>query len=303
MLLQVARSTLGYESRMERRDAPLIERMKTLALENSRCGYRRVRVLLGREGIALSWARAHRLWRKAGLSLPRRRPRRRLRRGEPRPMATSLPNEVWAYDFIFDRCTNGDVIACLTIVDEGSRECLAIDVAGRIRSRRVIEILKQLVAERGAPRHLRSDNGPEFLAYAVQDWLREAQIATAYIQPGKPWQNGLNESVNGRLRDECLNAERFANRTEAAVLIEQFRRRYNEHRPHSSLGYRTPIEARWLPWKDRRPGRSEPKPTRLSHFIWSDELRHVTPAPPAPFTAPTDRDMLRSEHRPTIIVA
>jgi putative transposase len=244
-LLQVSRSTLGYESRMERRDAPLIARMKALALENNRYGYRRVRVLLGREGITLSWARAHRLWRKAGLSLPRRRPRKRIRRSEPRPLATATPNEVWAYDFIFDRCTNGDAIKCLTIVDEGSRECLAIDVAGGIRSRRVIELLERLVKERGAPRHIRSDNGPEFLAYAVQDWLREAKIETAYIQPGKPWQNGLNESFNGRLRDECLNAEWFANRTEAAVLIEQFRRRYNEYRPHSSLGYQTPIEARW----------------------------------------------------------
>ena len=152
-LVQVSRSTLGYESRMERRDAPWNDRTKALALENHRYGYRRVRVLLGREGIALSWARAHRLWRKAGLSLPRRRPRRRIRRGEPRPLATNRPTEVWAYDFIFDRCTNGDVIKCLTIVDEGSRECLAIDVAGGIRSRprRVIEILKRLVAERGAP--------------------------------------------------------------------------------------------------------------------------------------------------------
>ena len=244
-LLRVARSTLGYESRMERRDAPLMERMKSLAEENNRYGYRRVRVLLAREGISLSWARTHRLWRKAGLSLPRRRPRRRLRRGEPRALATTQANEVWAYDFLYDRCTNGDTIKCLTVVDEGTRECLAIDVASGIRSGRVIEILQGLVAERGAPRHLRSDNGPEFLAYAVQDWLREAKIETAYIQPGKPWQNGVNESFNGRLRDECLNAEWFANRTEAQVLIEQFRRRYNEHRPHSALGYRTPIEARW----------------------------------------------------------
>ena len=242
-LIQVSRSTLGYESRMERRDAPLIDRMRALARENNRYGYRRVRVLLGREGIALSWARAHRLWRKAGLSLPRRRPRRRLRRNEPRPLATDRVNEVWAYDFVFDLCTNGDRIKCLTVVDEGSRECLAIDVAGSIRARRVIEVLKQLVLEHGAPRYLRSDNGPEFLAYAVQDWLREAGIETAYIQPGKPWQNGLNESFNGRLRDECLNAEWFANRTEAAVVIETYRRRYNGHRPHSSLGYRTPLQA------------------------------------------------------------
>jgi len=139
-------------------------------------------------------------------------------------------------------------VKCLTIVDEGSRECLAIDVAGSIRSGRVIEVLQGLVAKHGAPRHLRSDNGPEFVAYAVQDWLRETKIETAYIQPGKPWQNGLNESFNGRLRDECLNAEWFTSRAEAKVLIEDFRRRHNEHRPHSSLGYRTPIEAKavWI---------------------------------------------------------
>jgi len=233
--------------------------MRSLALENNRYGYRRIRVLLGREGIALSWARAPRLWRKAGLSLPRRRPRRRIRRNEPRPLSTDRPNEVWAYDFIFDRCTNGDAIKCLTVVDEGSRECLAIDVAGGIRSRRVIEILQQLVAERGAPRYLRSDNGPEFLAYAVQDWLREAKIETASIQPGKPWQNGLNERFNGRLRDECLNAEWFASRAEAAVLIEAFRRRYNEHQPHRSLGYRTPIEARWASILSEKTEKTQPE--------------------------------------------
>ena len=253
-LLSVARSTIDYESRMDQRDAPLITRMKTIASENNRYGYRRVRVLLGREGITLSWARAHRLWRKAGLSLPLRRPRRRIGRSEPRPFATSEPNEVWAYDFVFDRCTDGQPIKCLTIVDEGSRECLAIDVAGSIRSRRVIEVLASLVAARGAPRHMRSDNGPEFIAYAVQDWLRTEEIETAYSEPGKPWQNGMNESFNGRLRDECLNTEWFANRAEAPVLIEEFRKRYNEHRPHSSLGYRTPNEVRsaWIAEQGRK---------------------------------------------------
>ena len=253
-LLSVARSTIDYESRMDQRDEPLITRMKAIALENNRYGYRRVRVLLGREGIALSWARAHRLWRKAGLSLPRRRPRRRIQRSEPRPFATSQPNEVWAYDFVFDRCTDGQPIKCLTIVDEGSRECLAIDVAGSIRSRRVIEVLASLVAARGAPRHMRSDNGPEFVAYAVQDWLRKEEIETAYSESGKPWQNGMNESFNGRLRDECLNTEWFANRAEAQVLIEEFRKRYNEHRPHSSLGYRTPNEVRsaWIEEQGRK---------------------------------------------------
>ena len=257
-LLQVSRSTLGYESRMERRDAPLMDRMKALALENNRYGYRRVRILLGREGIPLSWARAHRLWRKAGLSLPRRRPRRRLRRQEPRPLATAQPNEVWAYDFIFDRCTNGDAIKCLTVVDEGSRECLAIDVAGGIRAPRVIEILKRLVAERGAPRHLRSDNGPEFLAYAVQDWLREAKIETAYIQPGKPDQNAYIERFNRSYRTEVLNAHLFESIAELRALTDAWLRIYNGERPHDSLGRVPPLM--FLP----RPSSAEKSPIELS---------------------------------------
>jgi putative transposase len=149
---------------------------------------------------------------------------------------------VWAYDFVFDTCANGQTLKCLTIIDEFTRECLAIDVAGGIRSGRVIEVLAQLVSVHGAPRHLRSDNGPEFVAGAILRWLHTAQIETALIDPGKPWQNGADESFNGKLRDEYLSLQWFRNRVEAKVGIEQWRRHYNEVRPHSSLGYLTPRE-------------------------------------------------------------
>jgi putative transposase len=152
-------------------------------------------------------------------------------------------NQVWAYDFIFDACANGQQLKCLTVIDEFTRECLAIDVAGSIRSGRVIEVLARLVSVHGAPRYLRSDNGPEFVARRVLKWLvQEAHIDTAFIDPGKPWQNGSNESFNGKFRDECLSMQWFKNRIDAKVVIEEFRRGYNEVRPHSSLGQLTPLE-------------------------------------------------------------
>ena len=143
---------------------------------------------------------------------------------------------------MFDACANGRSLKCLTIIDEFTRECLAIDVAGSIRSGRVIEVLARLMSEHGAPRYLRSDNGPEFLSNAVLKWLESAGVETALIDPGKPWQNGMDESFNGRFRDECLSVEWFRSRREAKVIIETWRRHYNAVRPHSSLNYLTPIE-------------------------------------------------------------
>jgi len=186
--------------------------------------------------------RAHRLWRAERLQLPRRRPRRRVATSRPRPIPATGPNQVWAYDFVFDACANGQKLKCLTVVDEWTRESLAIDVAGSIRSKRVIEILSQLVSLHGAPRYMRSDNGPEFVATAVLRWLTDEGIETAHIAPGKPWQNGTDESFNGRFRDECLNMEYFRSRAEAVAIIGTWRRHYNEVRPHSSLGYLTPSE-------------------------------------------------------------
>lgn len=241
-LLSIARSTVKYECRMERRDAPLIEAMRELAGQYPRYGYRRIHVFMARRGHLMSTDRMHRLWRLAKLQVPRKRPRKRISISRPRPVPALGANQVWAYDFVFDACANGQQLKCLTVIDEFTRECLAIDVAGSIRSGRVIEVLSKLVSVHGAPKHLRSDNGPEFVSRAVLRWLSQSNIDTACIDPGKPWQNGSNESFNGKFRDECLSMQWFKNRIDAKMLIEEFRRHYNEVRPHSSLGELTPAE-------------------------------------------------------------
>ena len=241
-LLSVARSTIGYASRLADKDAPVLTVMRELAGQYPRYGYRKIRIFLARRGHGLSPERTYRLWRQAGLQVPRRRPRRRVATGRPRPVPADGPNQVWAYDFVFDTCADGRSLKCLTIVDEFTRECLAIDVAGSIRSARVIEVLTQLVSLHGAPRYLRSDNGPEFVATAILRWLHATDIETAFIDPGKPWQNGTDESFNGKFRNECLTIEWFRNRVEARVAIERWRHHYNEERPHMSLGDLTPAE-------------------------------------------------------------
>jgi putative transposase len=241
-LIEIARSGLTYRSVRAKRDAPVIAVMKRLAAQYPRYGYRRIRVFLAREGHRMSRHRAHRLWRIAALQLPRRRPRRRIAASRPQPLPAMAPNHVWAYDFVFDGCANGQQLKCLTVIDEFTRECLAIDVAGSIRSGRVIEVLACLISAHGAPRHLRSDNSPEFVSHALLQWLANAHIETALIDPGKPWQNGADESFNGKFRDECLSIEWFRNRVEARVVIEHWRRHFNHVRPHSSLKDLTPIE-------------------------------------------------------------
>jgi len=245
-LLSVARSTLGYQSRLAAKDAPVVAAMRDLSAQYPRFGYRRIHVLLERRGHAMSPDRAHRLWRQAGLQVPRRRPRRKISTGRPRPLPPTGIGHVWTYDFVFDACANGQQLKCLTVLDEYSRECLAIDVAGGIRSGRVIEVLTQLISIHGPPRYIRSDNGPEFVARAILRWVSQANIETAYIDPGKPWQNAAGESFNGKFRDECLSLEWFRNRVDAKIVIEGWRRHYNETRPHSSLGYLTPAEFKQL---------------------------------------------------------
>ena len=241
-LLSVARSTVNYLPRLPLRDAPAVAVMHELAAQYPRYGYRRIQVFLARRGHEMSADRAHRLWRLHGLQVPRKRPRRRVAASRPRPLPATAVGQVWAYDFVFDACANGQQLKCLTVVDEYSRECLAIDVAGSIRSGRVIEVLSKLVSVHGSPQHLRSDNGPEFVSRAVLRWLHQANIDTAHIDPGKPWQNGSNESFNGKFRDECLSMEWFRNRIDAKIVIEQFRHQFNEVRQHSSLGQLTPAE-------------------------------------------------------------
>jgi putative transposase len=241
-LFSVARSTVNYQSRKVAKDAPVVERMKELSAQYPRYGYRRIRIFLERDGFRMSPGRAHRLWRTTRLQLPRKRPKKRIAVARPRPQAPSGANQVWSYDFVFDHCANGQQLKCLTVTDEFTKEGLAIDVDGRIRSPRVTEVLSRLISERGAPAFLRSDNGPEFVSKALLSWIVAQGIGTALIEPGKPWQNGVNESFNGKFRDECLSLEWFRSRAEAKVLIERWRRHYNAVRPHSSLGYLTPNE-------------------------------------------------------------
>ncbi len=243
-LLGVARSELRYESKLVAKDAPVVASMRELSAQFPRYGYRRIRIFLARQGHQMSADRAHRLWRQAGLQVPRKRPRRRVAASRPRPQPAHGPNQVWAYDFVHDACANGQKLKCLTLIDEWTRESLAIDVAGSIRSTRLIEVLSRMISLRGAPKYLRSDNGPEFVSTAVLRWLTTNGIDTIFIAPGKPWQNGTDESFNGRFRDECLNQEWFRTRAEAAAIIEAWRRHYNDVRPHSSLGYLTPNEFR-----------------------------------------------------------
>jgi putative transposase len=241
-LVKVGRSALRYRSRMAVKDAPVLTRMSELAAQYPRYGYRRVRIFLGRDGHKMSFGRAYRLWRQAKLQVPRTRPRKRIATGRPRPLAPTGANQVWSYDFVFDWCANGQQLKCLTVTDEWTKEGLAIEVDGRIRSPRVIEVLSRLVSERGTPLYLRSDNGPEFVSRALLTWITSMGIDTALIDPGKPWQNGATESFNGKFRDECLSLEWFRSRAEAKVVIETWRRHFNEVRPHSSLGYLTPAE-------------------------------------------------------------
>ena len=224
------------------RDTELLAVMQPWAQRHPRYGYRRVWALLRRQGIRVNHKRLYRLWREHRFNV---RTRRRRKHGGPPLLQlpkASRPNEIWAYDFVHDRCANGEALKCLVVVDEYSRMCLAIEVGGRVDARQVIAVLKGLIHADGMPRYIRSDNGPEFVAKAIQSWLATSGIGTAYIEPGKPWQNGAAESFIGKFRDECLNVEWFLSRREARVIIEQYRRQYNEERPHSSLDYRTPAE-------------------------------------------------------------
>lgn len=241
-LLSVSRSTVGYTSTKVAKDVPVLAAMSVLSAQYPRFGYRRIHVFLGRQGFEMGHGRVWRLWRQAKLQVPRKRPRKRVASSRPRLPAPSGPQQVWSYDFVHDACANGQKLKCLTVVDEFTRMSLAIDVAGSIRSGRVVEVLSQLISVHGSPQYLRSDNGPEFVSRAILRWAKNENVDLALIDPGKPWQNGVDESFNGKFRDECLSIEWFRNRIEAKVVIEQWRQHYNDVRPHSSLGYLTPNE-------------------------------------------------------------
>jgi len=240
-LVGISRCGARYSSRKQ--DGALRERLRAIARAHPRYGYRRAWAVLRRLGKRVNHKRIERLWRAEKLTLPARRGRkRRVSAGGGIAPRAERPNQVWTYDFIFDRCSTGQQLKILTVEDEYTREGLAIHVATSITSRTVLKVLGGVIEERGAPQYLRSDNGPEFIAGRIKQWLLAKGVKTYYIEKGCPWQNGFGESFNGRLRDECLNVESFNTVAEARVVIASWRRYYNEERPHSSLGYRTPRE-------------------------------------------------------------
>jgi len=222
----------------------LISRIHDLAERHPRFGYRQITALLRQDEWPVNPKRVHRLWQQAGLQVPRRRPRKRHRLGTSKNSCTRLkatyPNHVWSYDFLYDRTEDECPLKIMPVVDEFTRECLAIVVERSITAQGVAGELDVLLAVRGAPGNVRSDNGPEFIAEAVKTHLHDLNVEMRYIEPGAPWQNGSIESFNSRLRDELLDRELFTTLREAKVLCEQYRRFYNEERPYSALGYTTP---------------------------------------------------------------
>jgi len=241
--LGLARSSFYLTSQLSAESRTMQKKITALSEKHPRYGYRRITVLLRREGMEVNAKRVQRVRRMAGLQV--RKKQRRMRRvGEStaqRERATHR-GHVWSWDFVEDQTERGTRFRVLTLIDEFTRECLAVHVAWSIRAVDVITIVEAAMERYGVPEHLRSDNGPEFIADAVQDWLKSKGVKTIYIQPGSPWENAYIESFHDKLRDECLNRELFGSLLEAQVIIEQWRLEYNGLRPHSALGYRTPDE-------------------------------------------------------------
>ena len=225
--------------------------MVELACQYGRYGYRRITALLRAEGFAVNHKRVERLWRREGLKVPAKQPKRGrlwLTDGSCVRLRPERKDHVWSYDFVQARTRDGRAFRMLTVIDEFTRECLAIDVARRLTSDDVLERLSDLFVRRGVPGHIRSGNGPEFTAKAVREWLGRVGVTTLYIEPGSPWENGYIESFNGKLSDELLAGEVLDALLEAKVLIERWRVLYNTVRPHSALGYRPPAPEAIVPW-------------------------------------------------------
>ncbi|WP_445322699.1 IS3 family transposase [Roseobacter sp. HKCCD7870] len=221
----------------------LVADMIELARQFGRYGYRRIAALLKEAGWSVSDGRIERLWRREGLKVPQKQPKKGrlwLNDGSCVRLRPEYRNHVWSYDFVHCRTDDGKVFRTLNILDEFSRECLAIKVERKLNSTSVIDALTDLIILRGSPAFIRSDNGPEFIAQAVRDWIAAVGAKTAYIEPGSPWENGYCESFNGRFRNELLNGEIFYSLREAQIIIEEWRKHYNTKRPHSALGYRPP---------------------------------------------------------------
>lgn len=239
------RSSQRYRAQPRDDERALVRRMLERARERPRFGYRRIAALLRRENWRASAGRVYRLWRREGLKVPQK-PRKRRSLGTSANACHQRPaahrDDVWCWDFVFDRTTSGGTLKWLSIVDEYTRECLALKVDRGITSEDVIDTLAELFAARGVPQRIRSDNGPEFIAHAIGRWLQQVDVETLYVAPGSPWENGYAESFHSRLRDEFLASEVFENLPAARKLSVVWKEDYNHQRPHSSLGYVTPAE-------------------------------------------------------------
>lgn len=224
-------------------DTWLVKRIKAIAFEKRRFGYRRIHMMLKREGVAVNHKKVYRLYSACGLKVRKRAGRKRALGVRGSSLRATRANQKWSLDFVHDALANGRRIRLLTIIDEYTRECLRIVVDTSLNGRRVKQTLEELIASRGKPEIIMSDNGTEFTSNTMLQWMEERKINWQYIQPGKPYQNGSIESFNGKLRDECLNENWFLNIKEAQVRIEKWRQEYNDCRPHSALGGKTPAES------------------------------------------------------------
>jgi len=250
-VLGQARSTQRHEPRLADDEEALTRDITRLAERFGRYGYRRITAMLRRQGWLVNHKRVERIWRREGLKVPKKQPKRSrlwLNDGSCIRLRPTHRHHVWSYDFVASRTHDGRPLKMLTIIDEHSRECLTIDVARRLRSDDVLAKLTELFIQHGPPEHIRSDNGPEFTAIAVRDWLAKVGVKTLFIEPGSPWENGYNESFNGTLGDEVLKREIFYTLEEARIIIEQWRKEYNQIRPHSALGYRPPAPEALATW-------------------------------------------------------
>ena len=266
--MDTVRRTLGVSERracrvlrqprgtQRRRPSPTLdeqllrERIIQLASQYGRYGYRRITALLREEGFVVNHKRVQRIWRQEGLKVPQRQPKRRrlwFHDGSCVRRRAEHPNHLWSYDFVADRTHDGRAFRILSIVDEYTRESLALMAKRRFTKNDVLDCLRDLFVERGAPAYIRSDNGPEFTAKAVREWLERVCVKTLFIDPGCPWENGYVESFNGKLRDELLNGEIFYTLKEAQILIERWRIHFNTRRPHSALGYLPPAPEAFEP--------------------------------------------------------
>jgi transposase InsO family protein len=255
-VLKQWRGTQRYVPLVRADEDALTRDIIALASEYGRYGYRRITALLQARGWPIGKDRVQRIWRREGLKVPqkqRARARLWLNDGSCVRLRPERANHVWSYDFVSAVTHDGRTLRMLTLIDEYTRECLAIRVARRLGRYEVIEALADMMLCRGVPEHIRSDNGPEFVAKELRKWLGSVGVGTLYIEPGSPWENGYCESFNGKLRDECLNGEIFYSLREAQVVIEKWRVVYNTLRPHSSLGYRPPAPAACSPWVQTNP--------------------------------------------------